>query len=170
MIALKIRNYFLNCAGMNFEHHAPRKKKYLRGNNKPFMTIALSKPIMERMRIINTFLKNPIVAIKLAYTKERNFCVSLLRKVKRDYFAHLNETKKNITDNRKFWQAVKAFLSEKSKSREKITLIRNEDAICDDVEVANTLNNCFSNIFKNLKIQEKFVTDSLLKVYQGTQL
>ena len=102
---------FFELCQNEIEHHAPRKKKYLRGNNKPFMTKALSKSIMERTRLRNTFLKNPIVAKQLAYTKQRNFCVSLLRKVKREYFANLNE--KNITDNRKFWQTVKPFLSEK---------------------------------------------------------
>ena len=85
------------------------------------MTKVLSKSIMERTNLRNTFLKNPIVANKLAYTKQRKFSVSLLRKVKREYFANLNE--KNITDNRKFWQTVKPFLSEKNKSKEKITLV-----------------------------------------------
>ena len=33
--------------------------------------------------------------------------------------------------------------------------------ISDDVEVANILSNHFSNVVKNLKISEKFVTDSL---------
>ena len=101
------------------------------------MTKALSKSIMERTRLRNTFLKNPIVANKLAYTKQRNFCVSLLRKVKREYFANVNE--KNITDNRNFWHTVKPFLSEKNKSREKVTLLKNEEIISNDVEVANTL-------------------------------
>ena len=115
---------------------------------------------MERKRLRSIFLKNPIVANKLAYTKQR-FCVSLLRKVKNEYFAEVNE--KNITDNRIFWQTVKLFLSEKNKSREKITLVKNEEIISDDVEVANTLNNYFLNVIKNLKIPEKFVTDSLLQ-------
>ena len=65
---------------------------------------------MERTRSRNTFLKNTIIANKLAYTKQRNCCVSLLRKVKWEYFANLNE--KNITDNRKFWQTVKPFFPE----------------------------------------------------------
>ena len=70
--------------------------------------------------------------------------------------------KKNITDNKKFWQAVKLFLSEKNKSREKITLIKeNDEIISDDVEVANTLNKFFSKIVKNLKISERFVNNSL---------
>ena len=37
------------------------------------------------------------------------------------YFANLNE--KDITDNRKFWDTVKPFFSEKFKSRESIALI-----------------------------------------------
>ena len=143
---------FFELCRNELDHHAPRKKKYLRGNNKPFMTKALSKSIVEKTRLRNTFLKNPIVANKLAYTKQRHFCVS-------QNFANLNE--KNITDNRKFWQIVKPFLSEKIKSREKITLVKNEEIISNDVEVANTLNNYFSNVVKNLKTPEKFVTDSL---------
>ena len=77
---------------------------------------------MERTSLRNTFLKHPTVANKVAYIKQRKFCVSLLRKVKKEYIAILNE--KNITDNRKFWQTVKPFLSEKNKSREKITLVK----------------------------------------------
>ena len=62
----------------------------------------------------------------------------------KEYFSNLNE--KNITDNKKFSQAVKPFLSEKNKSREKITLVKeNIEIISDDVEVANTLNK-FSRI------------------------
>ena len=123
-----------------------------------------SKSIVERTRLRNIFLKNPIVANKLAYTKQRKFCVSLLTKVKREFFSNLNEN--NITDNRKFGQNIKPFLSEKNKSWEKITLVKTEEIIFDDVEfdnveVANTLNNYFSNVVKNLKIPEKFVTDSL---------
>ena len=108
---------FFELCRNELKHHAPKAKKYLRGNNKPFMTKVLSKSIMERTNLRNTFLKNPIVANKLAYTKQRKFSVSLLRKVKREYFANLNE--KNITDNRKFWQTVKPFLSEKNESRGK---------------------------------------------------
>ena len=109
----------MNYAGMNLGTML-QEKKYLRGNNKAFMTKALSKSIMERTRLRNTILKNPTAANKLAYTKQRNFCVSLLKK--REYFANLNE--KNITDKRKFWQIVKPFLSEKNKSSENITMVK----------------------------------------------
>ena len=153
---------FFELCRSELEHHAPRKKKYIRGNNKPFMTKELSKSIMERTRLRNNFLKNPTTENKLAYTKQRNFCVSLLRKVKRKYFANINE--KNIIDNRKFWQTVKPFFSEKNKSKEKITLIKNDEIISDDLEVANTLNKYFSNVVKNLKIPEKFANNSLPRI------
>ena len=64
------------------------------------------------------------------------------------YFAKLNE--KNIIDNRKFWQTVKPFLSEKNKPSGKIILLRHEEIVSDEVEVANTLNNFFSNAVKNI--------------------
>ena len=71
--------------------HAPKKKKCIRGNNKPFMTKTFSKAIMQRTRFRNKFLKNPTDQNKLIYNKQRNFCVSLLRKEKKEYFAKLNE-------------------------------------------------------------------------------
>ena len=153
---------FFELCRNELEHHAPRKRKVLfRGNNKPFMTKALSKSIMDQTRLRNTFLKNPTIPNKLVYTKQRNFYVSLLRKVKSEYFANLSE--KNITDNRKLWQTGKPFLSEKNKSREKIAFAKNEEIISDDVEVENTLNSYFSNVAKNFKIPEIIVTDSLLQ-------
>ena len=127
--------------------HAPRKKKYVRGNNKPFMTKALSKAIMQRAKLRNKFLKDPSAANKFSYNKTRNWCISLLRKEKKKYFANLNE--KDITDNKKFWQTIKPFLSEKTKLGEKNTLIENENLASDDAEVANCLDNLFSNIAKN---------------------
>ena len=131
---------FFEVCQNELNHDAPRKRKYIRGNNKPFVTKALSKSIMERTHLRNKFLKNPTNENRLAYTRKRNFCVSLVRNEKKEYFANLNE--KNITDNKKFWQAVKPFLSEKNKSREKITLVKENDGIISvDVEVVNTLKN-----------------------------
>ena len=66
--------------------------------------------------------------------------------------ANLNE--KDITENKNVWQTIKPFLSEKTKSREKITLIVNENLVSDDAEEANCLNIFFSNIVKNLEIPE----------------
>ena len=55
-----------------FNTHAPKEKKYIRGNNKPFMTKAYSKAIMQRTRFRNKFSKNPNDQNKLLYNKQRN--------------------------------------------------------------------------------------------------
>ena len=71
---------------------------------------------------------------KILYTKQRNWCASLLRKEKKKYFANLN--KMDIIDNKKFWQTVKPFLSEKLKPREKIILVKKEDLVSSEYDVA----------------------------------
>ena len=88
-----------------------------------------------------------------------NFCLSLLRKEKREYFANLNE--KDITDDRTFWHIVKPFLSDKIKSRENITLVNNENITSKEVGVTNTRNSFFSTIIKNLKIPEYYAENNL---------
>ena len=98
---VKNHDLFFNICHEVLNKHAPRKKKYIRGNNKPLMVKTLSKAIMQRTRLRNKFLKNPTNQNRLSYTKQRNFCLSLPRKKKKEYFAKLNE--KDITDNRKFW-------------------------------------------------------------------
>ena len=80
-------------------------------------------------------------------------------KKRKKKIANLN--KKDITGNRKFWQTIKPFLAKKTKLREKITLIENENLVSDDAEVATCLNNFFSYIVKNLEIPKYDVEDDL---------
>ena len=61
----------------------PIKKKFINANEAPFMTRKLKKAIMIRSRLRNTFLKHPTNENKKKYRKQRNFCVSLLRKEKK---------------------------------------------------------------------------------------
>ena len=123
------------------------------------MIKTFSKAIMKRTHFRNKFLKNATDQNKLINNKQRNFCVSLLRKEKKEYFAKLNE--KNITDNWKFWYTVKPFLSDKVKSRETITLVNNENIESNENEVTKSFNNFFSNIVKNIKIRECQCEDDL---------
>ena len=156
---VKNPDLFVNISHEVLNEYAPRKKKYIHGNNKPLMTKVLSKAIMQRARLRSKFLKNPTNQNSLSYTKRRNFCSSLLRKEKKEYIANLNE--KGITDNRKFWYTDKTFLSDKIKSRENIILVHNERITSVDVEVVNNLNDFFSNILKNLNFPEYYVEDKL---------
>ena len=61
----------------------------------PFMNGALSKKIMTRTRLQTFFLKDTYEENKTKYSKQRNYCVSLLRKSKLEYFGNLNEKKKS---------------------------------------------------------------------------
>ena len=78
---------------------------------------------MDRSRLRNKFLRERerTKESKVAYNKQRNICVSLLRKSKRDYFANLDT--KIMKGNRKVWKAVNPLFSEKSYSKESISLI-----------------------------------------------
>ena len=74
---------FMSTALNVLEKHAPIKKRYVRGNESPFMSKPLKKEIMKRSRLKNKFLKDQNHENKLAYNKQRNICITMLRKAKR---------------------------------------------------------------------------------------
>ena len=115
------------------------------------MTKELSKAIMLRTRFRHQFLKMKTPEAKAKYNKQRNICVSLTRKAKRNYYESLDLN--NICDNKKFWATVKPLFSNKIKSVENIVLSENGVLIKDEEEVANIFNNFFVNILPNLGIK-----------------
>ena len=66
----------------------------------PFMNKILSKAMMHRTRFRNKYLRNKIDENKRTYTKQRNYCVSLLRKSKTEYYSNLDI--KNIATTKRF--------------------------------------------------------------------
>ena len=52
---------------------------------------------MKRSKLRNKYLRERMNEGKSLYNKQRTFCVSILRKSKRDYFGNLNN--KIATDN-----------------------------------------------------------------------
>ena len=141
--------------------HAKIKKKYVRANNAPFMNRQLSKAIMNRSRLKNRFHKNPSKENELKFKKQKNYCVNLLRKQKKKYYKDLKL--ESITDNKRFWKTMKPFFSDKNCMNKKITLIEGDKILSNDIEVAETMNDFFSNAVKSLDIQEyngEFLPDS----------
>ena len=69
-------NKFLVACKEALNMYAPLKKKYIRGNNSPFMNRILSEKIMTRSRLRNKFLKSKSEANKKNYVNQRNYCVS----------------------------------------------------------------------------------------------
>ena len=123
------------------------------------MNKTMSKAIMLRAKLRNKFLKNRSNENRTNYVKQRNHCISLLRKTKTEYYSNLDE--KNICDNKTFWKTVKPMLSKKIKSNERITLIENDANIKTEKGTAEVLNAFFSNIVQNLDIQQYNVDDPI---------
>ena len=152
------------------DKHAPRKQKYIRANNSNYITKALRKEIMHRSRLRNKFLKKRTKESKIAYNKQRNICVSLLRKTKRGYSANLNT--KVMQDNWKFWKTVNPLFSEKSYSKESICPINKDGLITKNEDLAKTFINFLSNIVNKLGIEHvpddesnlSNINDPILKV------
>ena len=133
--------------------HAPMKTKTIRGNNCPFMNKILSKAFMYRSRLKNRFNKTPSKENELLYKRQRNFCVSLLKKEKRKYFNNLDL--RILDDNKEFWRRVNPLFSDKQKSSPKqIILVENDIIISDNTKVAEKMNCFFNDAVENLKIRQ----------------
>ena len=118
---------FLDISKYALDKTALLKQKYIRANNSPFMNKTISRKIMKRTRMRNKFLRERTEANRMAYNIQRNYCVSLIRKTKRDYYSNLNH--KQLTDNKNFWKTVKPFFTDKGVNNEKITLTENGETL-----------------------------------------
>ena len=127
---------------------------------------------MRRTRLRNKFIDSKTDADRIAYNKQRNYCVSLIRKEKKAYYSNLNI--RDVTDNKTFWRKVKPLFSEKVNLQTKILLVEKgndlsdpeissevEKVISEDKEIAETFNEFFVNIVPSLKIspKENYETD-----------
>ena len=90
----------------------------------------------KRTQLRNSYLKNQNK--RLLYTKQRNFCVSLLRKTKKKHYANLHY--KDIADNKQYCGTLRPLLADKSKSNQKATLAEDNKIISEDKSNAELLN------------------------------
>ena len=149
-----------------FQRHAPIKKQYFRANQASFINKKINKEIMKRSRLRNEFLKTQNDYDRKAYNKQRNPRVSLIRSEKKNLFSNNNTS--DIRDDKTFWKTVNPFLTDKIKTKSKITLIEkkknnsnsqkgqeeivSEKIITEDQAVAEVFNKFFVNIIRNLNI------------------
>ena len=106
------------------ERHAPLKQKYTRANQAPFMNKELQKAIMLRSKLHNRLNKLKTKQANMDYKKQRNLCIYLLRKAKRDYYSRLDPSK--ITDNKNFGKLVKPLFCDKNMTCDRITLVEKD--------------------------------------------
>ena len=82
------------------ESHAPMKEKYVRRNQVPFMKKSIRKAFLVRTKPLNKFRKENSFINELEYKRQRNFCTTLIKKTKRNFYNNLNVNK--IADNNFF--------------------------------------------------------------------
>ena len=115
------------------------------------MTEQLRKAIMRRSRLKNIYNKTRSPENWDNYKKQRNFCVDLLRKTKRSYFEQINV--KNISDNKKFWNTIKTFFSNKGLNSNKLMLTENDKLISEELLLARTMIEHFNNITTKIEFK-----------------
>ena len=115
------------------------------------MTKALRKAIMVRSKLKNKYNKNRTGKNWKSYKKQRNLCVSLLRKTKKDYFNDLNI--KNITDSKAFWKTIKLYFSNKSLNSSSLILSQKNKVVINDQDIANIMKNYFTGITNHLNLK-----------------
>ena len=148
------------------QKHALTKKRYIRTNQTLFIDSKIHKEMSRtRTSLRNKFIDSKTDVDRIAYNKQRNYCVSLIRK-KKAYYSNLNI--RDVTDNKTFWRKVKPLFSEKVNLQTKILLVKKgndlsnpepsskvKKVISDDMGVAETFKEFFVNIVPSLNILPK---------------
>ena len=86
----------------------------------------------------------------MIFQKQRNICVSLVRKSKREYYENLDV--KCLQDNKNFWKKVSPLFSNKIKSKEKIALVENAEIVTEDSKLVKIFNDFFSTVVDKLNL------------------
>ena len=94
-------NKFLGICINTLDIFAPRMKIYLRGKKMSFTSKNVVNARRKRAHLRNKLLKNITENNRVCYSKQRDFCVNLLRKTKKDYYKNLNEKDVIIRGSRK---------------------------------------------------------------------
>ena len=110
----------------------------------------MEKPEL-RSILRNQYLKCKSEEATARFKNQRNLCVTLLRKTKRDYYENLDLGK--VNDSKKFQNAVKPVFGNKVTTRNNITLIENKKVVTSKIELAKTFSKYFVDIVPKLGIK-----------------
>ena len=109
-----IFDVFMNICKATLGKVVPLKQKYVRSNHSSFLNKEILKAIMNRASLRNKFLRSRSTEDRSTYNQQRNFCLSPVRKAKKDYCSNLDH--KKVTDNKSFSRTVKPLFSDKNSS------------------------------------------------------
>ena len=80
---------------------------------------------MQRSKLRYLYLRVRSDEHRFRYKKQKNICVSLLRKAKRKQYKDLNVA--DAADNKKFWERVKPLFGNKIKGNTHIALVEGNE-------------------------------------------
>ena len=132
--------FFKNIFLKALNKYAPIKTRYLRANHSRFV----SKASVLRSKLRNQYLKCKSKEARARFKIQRNYCVTILRKGRRDHYEHLELGK--VNDSEKFWNTVKPVFGNKLTTRSNITLIENKKVVTSEIELAKIFNKYFVDI------------------------
>ena len=133
------------------DKHAPKKTKYIRANEAPYMSRLLNKAIMKRSRLEGVYYRTKSEHDKIIYKSHKNYVSRLYKRERKAFYQNLDL--RDLLDNRKFWKNVKPLFSNKDICKNKITLVKGNDIITDDIIVAETLNSFFRDAVSSLGVE-----------------
>lgn len=120
--------------------YMPCKKKYIRGDQLPWITPEISYAISKRNRMLRKFRKNRTDNNWEQFRIQRNMVTSLKRKSLKSYFIQVSADSKHPGE---FWSKFRPLLPSKGVPVQSITLLEGGQLITDPSLVANIFNNYF---------------------------
>ena len=133
----------------------PLRKKYYVTIMTPLWPKNFGRKSWKDLNSKISITKREITKIGPFIKKQRNYCLSLLRKTKKAYFEKLNI--KEIGDNKTFWKTVRPYFSDKDNKSSNITLVGNNIVTADRKRVEESMNKYFINITKNLNLKAPII-------------
>ena len=91
---------------------------------------------MKQTELCSKYLKLRTNEITLMCTRQINYCLSFIRKRKKQFYGNLDI--KDVTDNTKFWKTIWSLFSDKTKSLKIMILLKKDKVVTDN-----------SNIYQN---------------------
>ena len=132
------------------EKHAPLKKKTLRANDAPYMTKTLRKAMMKRTELANKYNKTKNMQDYNNFRKHKNYVNRLYKKERKTYFNSLDIN--DVHNVKKFWKIWNPLISDKCRTNNTITLVKGNNILSNQAEVAEEFKGEFSNAVNNLNI------------------
>ena len=158
----KSLEHLLNKIEVLLDKYAPLTKmtnKEFKLKLKPWLTKGILKSIKIQHKTFGKFIKskNPIVKEQLQtlYKQYRNSIVNLTRISKKNYYD--NYFSKNSQNMKKLWAGINEIVNLRPKTTSAPNCIVNNGITLTDPEnIANSFNNYFSNVAKNILDKRKF--------------